>query len=76
MKLTLLAFADARVTLGFSSQVVECQPADTPLSVTQALAPNWDHTWTKVALDGEFVSWETPIGSASELAYLPPVSGG
>jgi len=30
----------------------------------------------RVALDCEFTTWETPVGNARELAFIPPVSGG
>jgi molybdopterin converting factor small subunit len=33
--------------------------------------PSW-----RVALDHEYVDWDDPVGTASELAILPPVSGG
>ena len=30
----------------------------------------------RVAVDGEFVGWDTPPRAGSEVAFLPPVSGG
>jgi molybdopterin converting factor small subunit len=30
----------------------------------------------RVAIDCEYWDWDTPVGPASELAIIPPVSGG
>jgi molybdopterin converting factor small subunit len=29
-----------------------------------------------VAVDGEYHEWDAPLGSAREVALIPPVSGG
>jgi len=30
----------------------------------------------RVALNGEFASWDRPLANGDEVAFLPPVSGG
>ena len=30
----------------------------------------------RVAVDGAFVRWDTPVQGGSEVAFIPPVSGG
>lgn len=30
----------------------------------------------RVALDGAFVPWDTPVCPGAEVAFIPPVSGG
>ena len=30
----------------------------------------------RVAIDGAFVAWDTPPRAGSEIAFIPPVSGG
>jgi molybdopterin synthase sulfur carrier subunit len=30
----------------------------------------------RVAVDGEFTGWDAPVRDGSEVAFLPPVSGG
>jgi molybdopterin synthase sulfur carrier subunit len=30
----------------------------------------------RVALNGEFASWDRPLANGDEIAFLPPVSGG
>jgi molybdopterin converting factor small subunit len=30
----------------------------------------------RVALDHEYAAWDSPLGTGSEIAIIPPVSGG
>ncbi len=30
----------------------------------------------RVAVDGAFTSWDSPLGDGCEIAFIPPVSGG
>jgi len=30
----------------------------------------------RVAVDGAFAAWDTPLREGSEIAFIPPVSGG
>ena len=76
MQVKLLAFAQARDQLGWSERVVECEPTDTPRAIVARLAPAAPvETW-RVAVDDEYHSWDAAIGSAKEIALIPPVSGG
>jgi sulfur-carrier protein len=76
MEITLLAFANASDEFGFSSRSVAFGPDDTPLSIVLRVAPQVNREFLRVAIDSEFATWETPVGNARELAFLPPVSGG
>lgn len=76
MNLTILAFAQARDTFGFAERVVACAPEETLRVVVQRVAPGVSLEHLRVALDCEYVTWDTPIGEAAELAIIPPVSGG
>jgi molybdopterin synthase sulfur carrier subunit len=76
MEITLLAFANSSDEFGFSSRAVPCEPDDTPLSIVARVAPQVKRDFLRVAIDSEFATWETPVGNARELAFLPPVSGG
>jgi len=77
MTIEILAFAQARRTLGFSSRHVECQPADSPRSILQ---PWLESIATlppcRIAVDEHLHEWDAPVGQARVLAILPPVSGG
>ncbi len=73
---TVLAFAQARDAFGFSSMEVPCAPDETARMVLERLAPDAVLTHLRVALDHEYVAWDTPMASARELAIIPPVSGG
>jgi molybdopterin synthase sulfur carrier subunit len=76
LEITILTFAQARESFGFSSRTVACTANDTPRTIVLQLAPAASLEHLRVALDHEYVDWDTPIGAARELAIIPPVSGG
>ena len=76
MSVTVLAFAQSQDTFGFSSKELPCSPEDTPRTLLARVKPDASLELLRVALDCEFATWDTPIGSAKELAIIPPVSGG
>ena len=77
MKVTLLAFASAAQRLGWRSQEVEADPTATPLALFQHVNPDFAPGVARVAVDGNYHEWGTPIGAeAREVAIIPPVSGG
>jgi molybdopterin synthase sulfur carrier subunit len=76
MTLTVLAFAQSQDLFGFSRREVTAAPGDTPRGLLLRLKPGADLAHLRVALDCEFADWDSPLGSARELAILPPVSGG
>ena len=72
----LIPFAQARDAFGFSIRAVACAPEDTPRAIIERILPAVPLAHLRVALDLEYVTWDTPVGTARELAILPPVSGG
>ena len=76
MPITVLAFAQSQDLFGFTRRELACEPVDTPRSLLLRLCPDADLSLLRVALDCEFATWDTPLGSARELAIIPPVSGG
>lgn len=76
MQIKILAFAHLPALLGFRERTVECAETDTPRGVLQRLSPAADLSGVRVAIDEEYRSWDEPIGAATELALIPPVSGG
>jgi molybdopterin synthase sulfur carrier subunit len=76
MQVRLLAFAQARDQLGWPERVVECAPEETPRAVLARVAPMVQADLWRVAVDEEYQSWDIPLGSAREIAFIPPVSGG
>jgi molybdopterin converting factor small subunit len=76
MEISLLAFASAGDAFGFTSREIACDPDDTPLTIVRRIAPQVNLDSLRVALDCEFTTWDTPVGDARELAFIPPVSGG
>jgi molybdopterin converting factor small subunit len=76
MQIKLLAFAQARDQLGFEEREVVCEPRDTPREIVLRIAPNAALQMMRVAVDREYRGWDEPIGTAKEIAIIPPVSGG
>ncbi len=76
MSITILAFAQARDVVGFSSREISCHPDETPRMVYLRIVGEAVPGHYRVALDCEYTTWDAPVGQARELAILPPVSGG
>ena len=76
MQVKLLAFAQAREQLGFDECVVTCQSDESPRAILARIAPELRVEAMRVAVDQEYHGWDAPLGSASEIALIPPVSGG
>ena len=76
MQIRILAFAHIREQLGFHETTVECAPGESPRAVVSRLAPALELAGLRVAVDFEYRDWDAPMGAASEIALIPPVSGG
>lgn len=75
---TVLYFASLRDAAGVASEPVD---ADGDLSGLYELL-RARHGFAlprerlRVAVDGEFARWDQPVRAGSEIAFIPPVSGG
>jgi len=77
MKITILTFAQTRTQLGFAEKIFECDADETPREILRRLAPEFDPgKAVRVAVNQEYADWDRRIGEATELALIPPVSGG
>ena len=77
VKITVLTFAQTRTQLGFAEKSFECEPTETPRQIFRRLAPEFDPgKIIRVAVNQEYADWDKPVGQATELALIPPVSGG
>ena len=77
MKITILTFAQTRTQLGFAEKAFDCEAGDTPREILRRVAPEFDPGQTiRVAVNQEYADWDRPVGQATELALIPPVSGG
>jgi molybdopterin synthase sulfur carrier subunit len=78
MTITVLYFASLRDAAGVSSETLPL-PASLP-ALYESLRAR--HRFTlpvgqlRVAVDGAFVPWSTPLRDGCEVAFIPPVSGG
>lgn len=78
-RLRLLYFASLRDAAGMAGETVESDAVD-----LRALyeAQRRRHGFAlpverlRVAVDGAFVRWDDAVGDGSEVAFIPPVSGG
>jgi molybdopterin converting factor small subunit len=77
MKVTLLAFASAAQRLGWRTREVAAEAGLTPLELFQTAHPDFSPGVARVAVNGNYHDWNSPIGpDAREVAIIPPVSGG
>jgi molybdopterin converting factor small subunit len=77
MQIKVLTFAQTRTQLGFAEKSFDCEPGETPREILHRIAPQFDPgKIIRVAVDREYADWDQPISNATELALIPPVSGG
>ena len=72
----ILAFATAREKAGFAELDLPVDPSETPRAILGRVAPQLPLAGLRAAIDCEYWDWDVPVGAASELAIIPPVSGG
>lgn len=76
---TLLYFASLRERAGVDSETVSTAAADLAGVYDEAQARHgfsWPRGHLRVAMDGEFARWDDVPKAGSEIAFIPPVSGG
>ena len=78
MSVNVLYFASLRETAGCDSEVVETPQSLTALyaSLREKRGFALDAGRLRVAVDGIFVDWGSPVRDGAEIAFIPPVSGG
>ncbi|MFC5594812.1 molybdopterin converting factor subunit 1 [Lysobacter niastensis] len=76
--ITVLYFASLRDAAGVASETVEAggdlRALYEALRARHGFALPQDRL--RVAVDGEFARWDDAVRSGSEIAFIPPVSGG
>lgn len=78
-KVTLLYFASLRERAGLDREVADTVATDLAGVYDEALARHgfaWPREHLRVAVDGEFARWRDAPVAGSEIAFIPPVSGG
>lgn len=78
-KVTLLYFASLRERAGLDREVADTAATDLAGVYDEALARHgfaWPREHLRVAVDGEFARWRDAPVAGSEIAFIPPVSGG
>ncbi len=72
----IVAFSIAKQWLPTGEQIVEAASNDTVETIVKRVMPGIQTLSVRVALDLEYVQWDTTLGDAKEIAIIPPVSGG
>lgn len=78
-EVTLLYFASLREVAGIESETIQSHASDLQGLYVEAQARHgfqWPLANLRVAVDGEFARWPDPVRDGSEIAFIPPVSGG
>jgi molybdopterin synthase sulfur carrier subunit len=78
-RVTVLYFAALRDAAGGSMEVFDTDAADLSALYAEAQARHqlpFPQRQLRVAVDDAFASWEDPVREGSEVAFIPPVSGG
>ena len=76
---TVLYFASLRDAAGVACERIESDAADLKnlyAELQSRHAFTWPADRLRVATDGEFARWEDGLREGSEIAFIPPVSGG
>ncbi|MGJ4729652.1 MoaD/ThiS family protein [Luteimonas sp. SDU101] len=78
-RVTLLYFASLRDAAGAASETFDAAPGDLAALYAQARDCHGfplPLERLRVAVDGDFARWTDPVREGSEVAFIPPVSGG
>jgi sulfur-carrier protein len=78
MKINVLYFASFQEAAGIASESIIFDGSLQALfeQVKQKYGFKFQLNQIRVAMNGQFVSWQTPIIEDAEIAFIPPVSGG
>ena len=78
MTITVLYFASFQEAAGRDSEILEMPAslADLYEILKQKYQFKFQIAHIRVAVDGVFVGWQHELNDGSEVAFIPPVSGG
>ncbi len=75
----LLYFASLREAAGRDTEAVDSTAPDLTALYAEVAARHdlhWPRERLRVAVDGAFARWDDGLRDGSEVAFIPPVSGG
>ncbi len=78
-QVTLRYFASLRDAAGMAEEIVHTSAPclrDLYEEVRARHAFRWTPAHLRVAMDGDFSDWDAAVRDGSEIALIPPVSGG
>jgi len=77
--ITVLYFASLRDAAGMEQEIWETDAADLAALYAQIATRHGfalPQSRLRVAVDGAFAQWNAPVREGSNVAFIPPVSGG
>jgi molybdopterin converting factor subunit 1 len=79
MQIQVQYYAILREQAGTSEERVQTS-ATTPAGLYDELVPRHGFTLARsqlrVAIDGDFASWDAPLTEGAKIVFIPPVAGG
>lgn len=78
-KVTVLYFASLRDVAGVAAEQIESSAPDLRCLYAELQSRHgfkWTEDTLRVAAQGEFAQWDDALVEGSEVAFIPPVSGG
>lgn len=78
-RVRLLYFASLREATGRDSEAFDSEGPDLAALYRDVAARHglqWPRERLRVAVDGAFARWDDAVRDGSEVAFIPPVSGG
>jgi sulfur-carrier protein len=78
VKINVLYFASFQEAAGIASEPIIFDGSLQALfeQLKQKYGFKFQVSQIRVAMNGQFVSWQTPMVEDAEIAFIPPVSGG
>ena len=78
MSVTVLYFASLREAAGVEREQLPlpASPADLYSQLAERYGFSLPAAKLRVAVDGAFARWDSPLHDGCEIAFIPPVSGG
>ena len=79
MRVEVLYFASLRDAAGMDSEHVQTDAVDAAALYASLQARHgfaFPRERLRVAVDGAFADWHTPLREGASVAFIPPVSGG
>ena len=80
MKIQIRYFAELKERVGTDQALLRCESPLSAAELYQQLRQRhgfrFEPSMLRVAINGAFADWQTPLAEGDEVVFLPPFSGG